>query len=112
MIGAAIRDQSQRINKILRNVNTAVMTDSWKAVDIGEKAIMEYGYYRYHIYLCYCPIVKEIKYCFSHIFASPFFSLGSLMKINHIVVRKSMCWKVPFLITLSNKEYRLGHCFL
>jgi hypothetical protein len=83
MIGAAIRDQSRRINKILRNVNTAMMTDSWKVVDIGEKAIMEYGYYRYHIYLCYCPIVKEIKYYFSHhIFASPFFSLGSLFVEN------------------------------
>jgi hypothetical protein len=49
MIGVAIREQSQQINRILRNVNTAMMNHSSKAVDIGEKVIAEYGYYRYHI---------------------------------------------------------------
>lgn len=47
MVGMAIRKQSQRINRILRNVNAAVMNHSTKAVDVGEKVITEYGYYRY-----------------------------------------------------------------
>jgi len=44
--GGAIREQSVRINQFLRNVNAAVMVHSTDAVDIGEKAITEYGYYR------------------------------------------------------------------
>jgi hypothetical protein len=47
MAGLAIREQSRRINRILRNVNAAVMNHSSKAVDMGEKVITEYGYYRY-----------------------------------------------------------------
>jgi hypothetical protein len=47
MAGMAIREQSRRINRILRNVNNAVMNYSSKAVDMGEKVITEYGYYRY-----------------------------------------------------------------
>jgi hypothetical protein len=47
MVGMAIREQSRRINRILRNVNNAVMNHSSKAVDMGEKVITEYGYYRY-----------------------------------------------------------------
>jgi hypothetical protein len=43
----AIKEQSRRINRILKNVNTAVMDHSTKAVDMGEKAITEYGFYRY-----------------------------------------------------------------
>jgi hypothetical protein len=43
----AIRERSQQINKILRNVNAAVLKHSSKAVDTGEKLITEYGYYRY-----------------------------------------------------------------
>ena len=46
MVGMAIREQSRRINQILRNVSAAVMNHS-KAVDVGEKVITEYGYYRY-----------------------------------------------------------------
>jgi hypothetical protein len=48
MVGLAIREQSRRINQILRNVNAAVMNHSSKAVDMGEKVIREYGYYRYN----------------------------------------------------------------
>ena len=47
MVGMAIREQSRRINKILKNVNAAVMNHSTKAVDMGEKVITQYGYYRY-----------------------------------------------------------------
>jgi hypothetical protein len=43
----AIREQSQRINKILRDVNAAVMNHSSRALDTGEKLITEYGHYRY-----------------------------------------------------------------
>jgi hypothetical protein len=46
MVGMAIREQSRRINRILRNMNAAVMNHS-KVVDVGEKMIKEYGYYRY-----------------------------------------------------------------
>jgi hypothetical protein len=47
MLGMAIKEQSQKINKILRGVNAAVMNHSSKAVDTGEKLITEYGHYRY-----------------------------------------------------------------
>jgi hypothetical protein len=47
IVGKAIREQSQKINRILKKVNTAVMNHSIKAVDMGEKVITEYGYYRY-----------------------------------------------------------------
>jgi hypothetical protein len=47
MLGAAIRDQSWEINKILMDVNTAVMNHASKAVDTGERLITEYGHYRY-----------------------------------------------------------------
>jgi hypothetical protein len=47
MVGVAIKEQSRRINRILRNVNAAVMNHSTKAVDMGEKVITEYGHYRY-----------------------------------------------------------------
>jgi hypothetical protein len=43
----AIKERSQKINKILRDVNAAVMNHSSKAVDTGEKLITEYGHYRY-----------------------------------------------------------------
>jgi len=46
MVGMAISEQSRRINQILRNVNAAVMNHS-KVVDVGEKMITQYGYYRY-----------------------------------------------------------------
>jgi hypothetical protein len=47
MLGEAIREQSKQMNKILRNVNAAVMNHSSKAVDTGEKLIAEFGHYRY-----------------------------------------------------------------
>jgi hypothetical protein len=43
----AIGERSRQINKILRDVNTAVINRSSEAVDTGEKLIAEYGYYRY-----------------------------------------------------------------
>ena len=47
MVGAAIKEQSQRINRILRDVNDVMLNHSSKAVDMGEKVITEYGHYRY-----------------------------------------------------------------
>jgi hypothetical protein len=47
IVGMAIREQSRRINRILRHMNAAVMNHSTKAVDMGEKVITEYGHYRY-----------------------------------------------------------------
>jgi len=46
MVGMAISEQSRRINRILKNVNDAVMNHS-KVIDVGEKMIKEYGHYRY-----------------------------------------------------------------
>jgi hypothetical protein len=51
----AIGEQSRKINKILRDVNTAVMNRSSEAVDTGEKLIAEYGYYRYRGMEGYVP---------------------------------------------------------
>jgi hypothetical protein len=66
MIGEAIREQSQQINKILRNVNTAMLSHCSKAVDVGEKAIVEYGYYRCHVCLCNCLIMEVKDYFLRH----------------------------------------------
>jgi len=72
VVGKAISEQSHRINRILRNVNAAVMNHS-KLVDVGEKFITEYGYYRYsnpgpvtlnklqlHLRLWALPLFKKV----------------------------------------------------
>lgn len=61
--GLAIREQSRRINRILRNVNAAVMNHSSKAVDMGEKVITEYGYYRYYMGLSVSSVMLLILLC-------------------------------------------------
>ncbi|XP_021919956.1 prominin-like protein isoform X4 [Zootermopsis nevadensis] len=61
--GVAIRKQSQQINKILKNVNAAMMNHASKAVDIGEKAIVEYGYYRYYTGLSVSSVMLLILMC-------------------------------------------------
>lgn len=79
LLGVAIRKQSQQINKILKNVNAAMMNHASKAVDIGEKAIVEYGYYRYHICTCNFFVVTEIKdYYLHHIIAPVLHLFGKL----------------------------------
>jgi hypothetical protein len=45
----AIGEQSRKINRILRDVNAAVINRSSEAVNAGEKLITEYGYYRYRL---------------------------------------------------------------
>ncbi|KAJ4441113.1 hypothetical protein ANN_10963, partial [Periplaneta americana] len=61
--GDAIENQSRKMNKILRNVNAAVMNHSFRAVDMGEKLITEYGYYRYYAGLSVSSVMLLILLC-------------------------------------------------
>ncbi|XP_023723915.1 prominin-like protein isoform X3 [Cryptotermes secundus] len=63
LAGMAIRERSKQINKILRDMNAVVMNHSSKAVDTGEKLIMEYGHYRYYAGLSVSSVMLVVLLC-------------------------------------------------